>query len=1127
MESPVKAGFGIENGFRVWRKQLMIFCMNGNSNNELIHKIDDLINNKLDVNHLYTKDSVAKIFLILIADNYKDLLYKLQSAREKLNESGEIESGNGIYYQANPLGNESVVFLFPGQGSQYQGMNTRFMTLPYFKQYISEKESILKTRHNISLEKIYEDNTNTLYNQLRIGCVSSSVAQALIKIGLVPSYFAGHSYGEIPALHAAGVIDTEILMDLSITRNLLMDKAGKMIEGGMLAVYNNALEIEEYLLEHSYDLVVANINTSEQVVLSGEVEEINRFQKDTSDKFKSIRLNVDNAFHSEYMQVALSEWQEYLSNKTSEFNYQNEKNIYSNVTASKYNNSNELSSLLSRQIVEKVRWHELCQNIYSDGGRIFIEIGPGNVLTKMNKSIFKNDNVVTYGVDSACKSPANGIEEFFAILASHGLEFNKEIFFDYNNFDYFLKNRKDTIIRKYFLHNKNILQKCFNGQMEMVNYALKNKYKKDIAFVSIISNTDNALRAMEIPRASDKNIVQYEDDKNKTKLDTEPFVASNDICVDTLIQYIKKQESLFDGNDLCKNSFVLQSFFDKLFEKCSNYEMFKQELLGCNDLTEIEVLLRCFFPIYSKGFPDDADGEEINRYIYKYSKIIIDPLKDLKNAEPVLLISTDNYRLNILSDVLGKNDISNCKISISEKGEYVIDEAIIESFDMIFNDYFHEYKEIPSIIFIGAQYEQEIHMLSSDDWENHFNNNVISLFDIYKSIYNFINNNHKTSLKKTVPVLAIIGDDQCPVSSAMRGVLKTMSQDYKNEYNIKSLWLRNNLQDIQENIIMSAIFGEATRHDMFLTKEAIEIRGLTNKELDKTTYARFHNVNTNKNILALGAGNGITAEIVAGIVGVYQCNIYAVGRTILNEIDDKLLDMNEDTLKNEIYNLLVMEMGDDKLVTKEVLMNRFNSIKKSISIIKTKRRIEDLGGRFIYYSCDISDNENFRQLLSLIEEKSGGINAIIHGAGEYYGKSNKNRQDFEKSIITKRNSFFELYRFYRERKLDFVLNFSSISAYTGLPRMPDYSANNEFVNGFSSYWNERSKYPVKSIMWSLWSDVGIMRDSAKNIKQLGLKGISNEEGVQVFLQELNSLSEENPNVLLSAPSMLKFSMNQL
>ena len=46
-------------------------------------------------------------------------------------------------------------------------------------------------------------------------------------------------------------------------------------------------------------------------------------------------------------------------------------------------------------------------------------------------------------------------------------------------------------------------------------------------------------------------------------------------------------------------------------------------------------------------------------------------------------------------------------------------------------------------------------MLSSDDWENHFNNNVISLFDIYKSIYNFINNNPKTSLKKTVPVLQL------------------------------------------------------------------------------------------------------------------------------------------------------------------------------------------------------------------------------------------------------------------------------------------------------------------------------------------------------------------------------------
>ena len=77
-------------------------------------------------------------------------------------------------------------------------MNTRFMTLPYFKQYISRR-SILKTRHNIS-QKIYEDNTNTLYNQLRVG-VSSSVAQALIKmdwflailLGIVVVKFALHA----------------------------------------------------------------------------------------------------------------------------------------------------------------------------------------------------------------------------------------------------------------------------------------------------------------------------------------------------------------------------------------------------------------------------------------------------------------------------------------------------------------------------------------------------------------------------------------------------------------------------------------------------------------------------------------------------------------------------------------------------------------------------------------------------------------------------------------------------------------------------------------------------------------------------------------------------------------------
>ena len=222
--------------------------------------------------------------------------------------------------------------------------------------------------------------------------------------------------------------------------------------------------------------------------------------------------------------------------------------------------------------------------------------------------------------------------------------------------------------------------------------------------------------------------------------------------------------------------------------------------------------------------------------------------------------------------------------------------------------------------------------------------------------------------------------------------------------------------------------------------------------------------------------------------------------------------------------MLAAELGGDSKVSKELLERRVKRINRSSSILKTKNRIEAMGSEFRYYSCDISDRAKFEAVLSTIDKDVGGINAVIHGAGEYHGKKGKSVSEFGDSIATKTNSLFVLYKYFKDYELDFVVNFSSISAYAGLPRMPDYSANNEFINEFSYYWDHQVSYPVLSIMWALWSEVGIMKDSTSSIEKMGVLGISSKDGVTMFLRELDHIDCAENQVLLTSPSMLKVSM---
>ncbi|MEK7722621.1 MAG: acyltransferase domain-containing protein, partial [Elusimicrobiota bacterium] len=210
---------------------------------------------------------------------------------------------------------------------------------------------------------------------------------------------AGHSYGELTALCAAGVFDAPSLFALSKLRGSLMAR-GEGDRGGMLAVHAPFADIEKTMKEENLDLTVANKNSPAQFVLSGRTEEINRaagcFRKRS---IKNIPLQVSAAFHSPLVAGAQKEFSAALGKV--KFN-KSQSRVYANKTADAYPDSADKSrGLLSSQLASPVEFTAMIEKMHASGLRIFLEVGPGSRLTGLAASILAGREHTAFALDSS------------------------------------------------------------------------------------------------------------------------------------------------------------------------------------------------------------------------------------------------------------------------------------------------------------------------------------------------------------------------------------------------------------------------------------------------------------------------------------------------------------------------------------------------------------------------------------------------------------------------------------------------------------------------------------------------------------------------------------------------------
>ena len=276
-----------------------------------------------------------------------------------------------------------TAWVFPGQGSQAIGMGVDLLDLPFAKVKFEQARQVLGWDVLEICQSQDDKVSRTLYTQPCLYVVESILADMLIERGNIPNLLAGHSLGEFVALYVSRVFDFDAGLRLVKRRAELMDNA---FGGTMVALIGFNREQLEQQIETTPDVVFANDNSPNQVVISGTPEAVESVLAQIKVK-RAVPLKVSGAFHSPLLAEAAAEFQEVLQAVP----FANALfPVLSNVEPLPTVEAEVLKNRLQRQMTGSVRWREISMQLPAEGIERVVEIGPGNVLTGLIKRMCPN-----------------------------------------------------------------------------------------------------------------------------------------------------------------------------------------------------------------------------------------------------------------------------------------------------------------------------------------------------------------------------------------------------------------------------------------------------------------------------------------------------------------------------------------------------------------------------------------------------------------------------------------------------------------------------------------------------------------------------------------------------------------
>ncbi|MGW5117281.1 SDR family oxidoreductase [Streptomyces noursei] len=379
------------------------------------------------------RHGAARRLAVLAADTAQ-LVERLDLATAALDAGRSPSLPSALHWGTETPEPGLLAWLFPGQGSQYVGMGGDLAC--HHPGALAMWDAVGGTgREDMALHRVVfpppvpegegdaqtELLSATEWAQPALAAHSLSLLCLLEELGLRPDCVAGHSLGELVALHAAGVCDAETLMRLSRARGEAMRDAATVTPGVMLAVLAGRRETLEALAEaDTTDVWIANDNGPRQTVVSGTTEAVAAVTaRMKAAGIGTVPLTASAAFHSPLVAAARDPFAAALANAAVS---PPGPVVLSNIDATAYPADAEgIRARLVRHLTEPVRFADQIEAMYRTGVRTFVEVGPGTVLTSLVGQILGDRPHLVVPLDRRGVHGVTAFQDAVARLAVHGI----------------------------------------------------------------------------------------------------------------------------------------------------------------------------------------------------------------------------------------------------------------------------------------------------------------------------------------------------------------------------------------------------------------------------------------------------------------------------------------------------------------------------------------------------------------------------------------------------------------------------------------------------------------------------------------------------------------------------------
>ena len=387
--------------------------------------------------HNFNVDARKNIRLALLGssvDEVQSLFQYFLDNRGKLN--ADILKAKGIFYkEGQAIRPSETAILFPGQASQYLNMfRSIYDHYDSFRAWFAKADAFWMPRHGHSVSSLVfqQENDEAALERLKetqnahpaIFITSYALFYLLSSMGLRSDYMIGHSLGEITALAAADKLSFRDALTLVEQRGYAFHDEQLSDPGKMISLMTSLKPASRLVEESGLDLSIANVNSPTQVIVAGASDQIDQF-KDFLDKKQVTNkiLFVSHAFHSPLLKPVAEQYFDHI--KDISFSSSPTK-VLMNHTGRFYPDAAadiaKIPQMLKEQMLQSVNFEKSIQKLYKDGVRLFVEVGPGSILSAQTKEILAEKDATVLTANFKKADDTVSLLKLFGALFAEGVE---------------------------------------------------------------------------------------------------------------------------------------------------------------------------------------------------------------------------------------------------------------------------------------------------------------------------------------------------------------------------------------------------------------------------------------------------------------------------------------------------------------------------------------------------------------------------------------------------------------------------------------------------------------------------------------------------------------------------------